>query len=650
MWQEIKAQIMGSKPGSCLAILMLLCVAPLAVAQDPFGQRGDFLPPDQAFKPTLIQDGDEIDINWQIEPGYYLYRHSFAAEADEHELSLDIPEGETIEDEYFSRSEIYRHALRMTTKPGEAGTLTLHWQGCADAGLCYPPQQRTFDLESVAGASGDGTTDANEPGTDAVVDAPNSSSATPASVAPDPTDQPRTDAAMAEDQQLAAQLAGGNWIWTLAAFFGMGLLLTFTPCVLPMIPILSSLIVGQRRSGENPRAAGFVLSLAYVLPMAATYAILGVAAAMAGANLQMLFQNVWFIGIFSVLFVVLALAMFGAFELELPRVLRQRLDAGLSRQRGGRLKGVAVMGVLSALLVGPCMTAPLAGALLFIADTGNPWLGGAALLALGLGMGAPLVLIGTLGSQLLPRPGAWMTRVKALFGFVLLGMAIWFVARILSDAIVLGLWGALGLGGAISLVALARDNDPNGDRPGGVLRQVATASAAIIGLWSTLILIGAAGGARNPWQPLSVYVPSGVATASKDASESGPVTFDDVKDLATLERRVQATANSGQMTLVEFTADWCVSCEVIEREVFSDPAVKEALQDVQRLSIDVTDYDAEDKAIMQHFGIVGPPTLMWFGPDGREQRSARIIGELDAVAFLDRYTQARQNANESTEG
>tara|TARA_B100000678_G_scaffold283642_1_gene284029 strand:+ start:1881 stop:3779 length:1899 start_codon:yes stop_codon:yes gene_type:complete len=631
-------------------MLAMLGVATLAVAQDPFGQQGDFLPPDQAFKPTLVQDGNNLEINWQIEPGYYLYRHSFSAQANERELSLDIPDGETIEDEYFGRSEIYRHALSMTTQPGEADTITLHWQGCADAGLCYPPQQRTFELESVAGASGSGTTDTNAPRTDATTSTPNASSATPSSAAPSPTTQTQTDVAMAEDQQLAAQLAGGNWIWTLAAFFGMGLLLTFTPCVLPMIPILSSLIVGQRRSGENPRAVGFVLSLAYVLPMAATYAILGVAAAMAGANLQMLFQNVWFIGIFSVLFVMLALAMFGAFELELPRTLRQRLDAGLSKQRGGRFKGVAVMGVLSVLLVGPCMTAPLAGALLFIAETGNPWLGGAALLALGLGMGAPLVLIGTLGSQLLPRPGAWMTRVKALFGFVLLGMAIWFVARILSDAIVLGLWGALGLGGAISLVALARGNDPNGNRPGGVLPQVATASAAIIGLWSTLILIGAAGGARDPWRPLSIYVPSGVATATQDASESGPIAFDDVKDLATLERRVQATANSGQMTLVEFTADWCVSCEVIEQEVFSDPTVKETLQDVQRLSIDVTDYDAEDQAIMQHFGIVGPPTLMWFGPGGREQRSARIIGELDAEAFLDRYAQAKQRANESMEG
>ena len=267
------------------------------------------------------------------------------------------------------------------------------------------------------------------------------------------------------------------------------------------------------------------------------------------------------------------------------------------------------------------------------------------MLALGLGMGTPLVLIGTLGSQLLPKPGTWMTRVKALFGFVLLGMAIWFIARIIPDAIELGLWGALGLGVAISLASMARNNGT-----GGVLPQVATASAAIIGLWSALIMIGAAGGADDPWRPLSVYAPSDMATASQDVNETGPIAFDDVDDLDTLKRRIQAAANSGQMTLIEFTADWCVSCEVIEQEVFSDPTVKNEIQNVQRLSVDVTDYDAEDQAIMQHFDIVGPPTLMWFGPNGQEQRGARIIGELDAEAFLDRYEQARQSVKDSREG
>ncbi|MGO2264971.1 protein-disulfide reductase DsbD [Halomonas sp.] len=612
-------------------LLGLLSVTTVATAQSFFGQQESVLPPEQVFKPTLSHDGESLEIDWQIEPDYYLYRHRFSAEADGRELSLNIPDGETIEDEYFGRSEVYRHSLSMTTQPGNAETITLRWQGCADAGLCYPPQEQTFDLASAG-------QDISK--TDETSDATNESS-----FEESPTSDPENT--LAEDQQLAAQLAGGNWFWTLAAFFGMGLLLTFTPCVLPMIPILSSLIVGRREVGESHRAAGFVMSTAFVLPMAATYALLGVAAAMAGANLQMLFQNVWFIGLFSLLFIVLALAMFGLFELELPRALRQRLDAGMARQRGGRLKGVAIMGALSALLVGPCMTAPLAGALLFIADSGNPWLGGAALLSLGLGMGLPLILIGTVGSQLLPKPGAWMIRIRALFGFVLLGMAIWFVARVIPDAIVLGLWGALTLSFAIALMSLARNEGLS-----GITSQVLTASAASIAIWSALMLIGAAGGASDPWRPLAIFTSTngGSNTADSMSNNEQPLTFDEVEDLATLDARIDQTGVSGQMTLVEFTADWCISCKVIEQEVFADPTVQAELENVQRLSIDVTNYDASDKEIMEHFGIVGPPTLMWFGSDGHERRSARIIGELDADTFLKRFDQAKQTGSSTTGG
>lgn len=611
-----------------LLMLAMISVATIATAQDLFGQQGEFLPPEQAFKPTLAQNGNELEIDWQIEPGYYLYRHSLSAEAGGRELSLEMPDGEEIEDEYFGRSEVYRHALNVTTRPGDVEKITLHWQGCADAGLCYPPQQRTFDLAPAEAGSSE--TDRSTETTSASPEPITKSSSTSE---PGP--------GMAEDQQLASQLADGSWVWALVIFFGMGLLLTFTPCVLPMIPILSSLIVGQRKAGESQRRTGFVLSTTFVLPMAATYAVLGVAAAMAGANLQILFQSAWFIGLFSLLFVVLALSMFGLFELELPRMLRQRLDERMSRQRSGRLKGVAGMGVLSALLVGPCMTAPLAGALLFIAESGNPWLGGAALLSLGLGMGAPLILICTIGSQLLPKPGAWMTRVRAFFGFVLLGMAIWFVARVVPDAIVLGLWGALGLGFAVSLHALARHATTSSAGP-----MVATASAAVIGLWSALILIGAAGGAHDPWHPLAVYAPAGDDSISSAAGQ--PLEFDDVEDLAMLDARIAQTADSKRMTLVEFTADWCISCKVIEQEVFTDPTVKAELQDVKRLRIDVTDNDASDQAIMKHFGVVGPPTLMWFGPDGKERRSARIIGELNAETFLDRFAQAKQVGKDST--
>ncbi|ALM51468.1 protein-disulfide reductase DsbD [Halomonas huangheensis] len=620
-----------------------LVVVSVASAQNFFGQQQDFLSPEQAFQPTLSQDGRQLAVDWEIAPGYYLYRHSLNAETDGQQLTLDLPEGEVIEDEYFGRSEVYRYALNMTTQLEGSDQVTLSWQGCADAGLCYPPQTRTFDLDS----------DPNSGLNSGLGDKPNSIASGPETSAPSaPADTNTANATtapasagenLADDQRLAAQLAEGDRFWTLAAFFGMGLLLTFTPCVLPMIPILSSLIMGQQqRQGQRRWTTGFVLSLAYVLPMAITYALLGVAAAMAGANLQMLFQNVWFIGLFSALFVLLALAMFGVFNLELPNALRQRLDSWMARQRGGRLKGVALMGVISAVLVGPCMTAPLAGGLLFIAETGDPWLGGAALLALGLGMGAPLVLIGTVGGHLLPRPGAWMARVRGFFGFVLLGMAIWFVARILPDAIVLGLWGAVGLGLAVALRFLARSIAKD-----GVLSQLATASALVIGLWSSLVLIGAAGGGNDPLRPLAVYTP-GIAASSAAAPQT--LSFDTIDDLATLQSRVAPQSSNGRMTLVEFTAEWCVSCEVIKHEVFGDPGVQAELQDVQRLSVDVTDYDADDKAIMQHFGVVGPPTLMWFGPDGEEVRSERIIGELSAEDFLQRYTRARQASDTATEG
>ncbi|MFW3616859.1 protein-disulfide reductase DsbD [Billgrantia antri] len=620
----------GIVPILLLVLLSSLTLTSEALAQGLFGQQKDFLPPDQAFQPTLNQDGQALTIDWQIEPGYYLYRHRLAVEAEGRELPLDLPAGETIEDEYFGRSEVYRNALSMQATLGGEDSITLSWQGCADAGLCYPPQQQTFELET-AEASNAGDMGAADTGMARSV----SSSASV-------SEELAAANGQAEDQRLAARLSDGNAIWTLALFFGMGLLLTFTPCVLPMIPILSSLIIGQQQQGDTRRSAGLMLSLAYVLPMAVTYAAIGVAAALAGANLQMLFQNVWFISLFSVLFVLLALAMFGLFELQLPSAIRQRLDAGLARQRGGRMKGVAIMGVLSALLVGPCMTAPLAGALLFIAESGNPWLGGAALLALGLGMGAPLILIGTVGNRLLPKPGAWMGRVRGVFGFVLLGMAIWFAERTLPDPIVLGLWGALGLGFAVALRALARS------AAAGPLPQAANASAVIIGLWCALILIGAAGGAENPWRPLDVYAPSGAAPSVTSRSPQ-PLEFVEVNDLTSLQTLVEEPKNNAPMTLVEFTAEWCVSCEVIEHEVFGDPSVQAELRDVQRLSVDVTEYDAEDKAIMQQYGVVGPPTLMWFGPEGEERRGERIIGELDPTAFLKHYERARQTPGSGRE-
>lgn len=609
---------------ACLAALMLVFATP-AFAESPFASQDDFLSAEQAFSLSVSRDDGTLIAEWDIAPEYYLYRHRFSVETEDGPVDVKLPKGETIEDDYFGRSEVYHHQVALRAALGDAEQVTLTWQGCAEAGLCYPPQHRTFDADKLAASSkadSANTTDhardtAFEPGTD---DAANSSDASPPS-----------DAAQADDQRLASQLADARLGWVLLAFFGMGLLLTFTPCVLPMVPILSSLIVGATRDGRPRMRDGAMLSLAYILPMATTYAALGVAAALAGANLQMLFQAPIFIASFAVLFVLLALAMFGVFELTLPQGLRTRLDARLERQRGGRLKGAAMMGVLSALLVGPCMTAPLAGALLYIAESGNAWQGGLALWSLGLGMGAPLFAVGLLGPRILPRPGAWMTRVRAIFGFVLLGMAIWFAARILPPALEMAAWGALFIG-------LAQATWATTHALHDALKVLGRSLATILGVWGILMLVGAAGGQHDPLRPLADFTGSGGPHGTETSST---LSFETVDDRDALNARLEEAAAQQRQTLVEFTADWCISCEVIEEEVFGDARVQAALENVQLLRIDVTDNDAADQAIMQTLGVVGPPTLLLYGADGRERRDNRIVGELSAEEFLERLGSTR---------
>jgi thiol:disulfide interchange protein DsbD len=336
----------------------------------PAHAENDFLPPEQAFRLNVTQESQgQVRLNWHISKGYYLYRKQLKVEAEPAGglPQIEFPVGTIKHDEFFGESEVYHDSLELLVNARDARALHIGWQGCADAGLCYPPQNKRVELAG--------------------------SGQPPATAAP--------AAALGEDQSLAARLAQANLAWMLLVFFGLGLLMTFTPCVLPMIPILSSIIAG---SGAGPKR-GFVLSLAFVLPMALTYAVLGAAAALAGANLQAMLQNPWVLGAFGLVFVALALAMFGFYELQLPAFLRNRLDHASQGQRGGTVLGAVAMGVLSALLVGPCMTAPLAGALLYIGDSGDVVSGGLALLSMGLGMGVPLLLVGTLGARLLPRPG-----------------------------------------------------------------------------------------------------------------------------------------------------------------------------------------------------------------------------------------------------
>lgn len=592
-----------------LRLLYLIVMVPVLWALPAHAQQ-EFLPVDQAFRLSISQDGDgQVRLNWDIGKGYYLYRQQMKVDADPTDGALQVlwPAGTLKTDETYGKSEVYHDQVNVLVKATDARALTIGWQGCADAGLCYPPQTRRVNLADVA----------------ATLAAP----ADPATT----RQSPEPPGALGEDQDLAERLSRMHMGWMLVVFFGLGLLMTFTPCVLPMVPILSSLIAG---SGASPRR-GFILSLAFVLPMALTYAGVGAAAALAGANLQAVLQNPWVLGTFGLVFIVLALAMFGFYELQLPAVLRNRLNNVSQGRRGGTVAGAATMGVLSALLVGPCMTAPLAGALLYIGNTGDVVTGALVLFAMGLGMGVPLLLVGTLGARLLPRPGDWMNRVKALFGFVLLGTAIVFVARVLPAALTLGLWGAWLLAIALSLLAL-------GQKLGmGNGRLMSRYLALLLALWGGAMVIGAAGGAQNPLQPLA-FQARGIAPAQAAVGNDFMARFGPLKTQQALKTRIAEAGQRGQWTLVDFYAEWCVSCDVIERKVFAEPRVQQALAGMQLLRPDVTANNADDQALMRAQQILGPPTMLLIGPDGKERRAERIIGELDADEFLARLARAKQ--------
>lgn len=599
-----------------LVLLLALASTP-ARASLPVDIGGGFMSPEQAFQYRLETHSDgSLSLHWQIAPGYYLYRERLNILSGKEPLEgVEYPRGKMISDEYFGTSEVYFTRATLSIPARHPQTLDLVWQGCAEAGLCYPPQRASIDLPSSS---------PNVPSNDDHAAAANGIASAPAAAT--------VTSALAEDQSLAGQLASTGLLWNLAVFFGLGLLLVFTPCVLPMIPILSAVIVGN----EARRGQAFRLSLMFVVSMALTYSLLGVMAASAGANLQAMLQTPLFIAPLALLFLLLALAMFGLYELQLPAFVRDRLQRLNARQSGGSLAGAALMGFFSALLASPCMTAPLAGALIYIADSGNALLGGLALLALGLGMGAPLIAIATLGSHLLPKPGSWMTGVKALFGFILLGTAIWFLERILDDALTLALWGALAIVAGLSIRQLAHRQNR-----APALQTLVSSSGLILTLWGSLMMIGAAAGGNHPLQPLAALAGSSPAKAADSASHE--LEFTAIKSAADLEQALAHARQSNQWTLVDFYADWCVACKVIEEEVFGDPAVQQALGPMQRLRADVTANDSIDQALMREWQIIGPPTLLLFGPDGHEYRALRTVGEISPDQFLSRLRDAHSS-------
>ena len=572
-----------------LFLLFTLLIAGLAqAATNPFDTKPEFLPVDKAFTFTSERlESGETQLYWQITDGYYLYQKRLKFDGLPVGQHPALPEGETHSDEFFGEQQVYRQGLELKIPADASGQVKVSYQGCADAGLCYPPQTRVVDL-------------GNTPVQSAANEAP--------------------------DQALASSLQQRALGWSLLVFFGLGLLLAFTPCSLPMLPILAGLIVG---SGASPKR-GFALAGSYVVSMALVYAAMGVLAASLGANLQAWLQNPWLLGSFAVIFVLLALPMFGYFELQLPVAVRDRLENVSRNQRGGSLVGAGVLGALSGLLVGPCMTAPLAGALLYIAQSGNALHGGLILFALGIGIGVPLLLLVTVGNRFMPKPGAWMNLVKGIFGFLFLATALLMLRPVLDESLWVGLCGALLL---IAAYSAWKQSDGFGRTA-----HLFGASSLLLGLWGSLLMIGAAGGSDDLLKPLQVFRASNSAVA---AMPTGHDAFTTIKDPAALQRELDGAQARGQWVLLDYYADWCVSCKIMEKQVFGKPHVLEALSDVRLLRLDVTADNAASRELLGRYKVPGPPSLLWIGADGEERRSQRITGEVDAATFLQRWTTTR---------
>jgi thioredoxin:protein disulfide reductase len=559
----------------------------------------DFLPPDQAFRFDALAEGtDRIRLNWEIAEGYYLYRARIKVKTTSAKAQLGTPQfppGQVKTDEYFGKQEVYHHELAASvpvarTSGGElALPLEVTYQGCADAGLCYPPQTKTVVVR-LPGAASSG--------------AGGSRGATHAAFL---------------SQEWFSNALRGNLLIALACFYLGGLVLSLTPCVLPMVPILSGIIVGSGRPISSGRS--FALAASYVLGMALTYAIAGVASAAAGKEVQAMFQQWWVIALFAAVFLVLALSMFGVFTLQMPAGVQSRLAELSNRQSAGTFSGVALMGALSALIVTTCVAPVLVGALLVISQTGAVVRGGAALFAAGIGMGTPLLIMGASAGRLLPKPGPWMDLVKKLFAVLMLAVAVWMIARIVPERLALALWSVPALILAWLLLTALRDRSA---RVWGL--RVAGAAAGLYGL---ALVAGAALGGTDPLAPIPAF-----------AKPVPTLAFRPIHSVADLDREVTQARAQGHSVLVDFSADWCTSCKEMERYTFTDPAVQAALRDTVLLRANVTQNDADDQALLRHFGIFGPPTIAFYGTDGRERVAYRVVGYMKAEAFVARTREA----------
>jgi len=580
-----------------LSLLILLFTLPAAAglfdgrpsaSLGGINNSAEFLPVSQAFRLNLVEStAEQIKLRFVAAEGYYLYRHRFQFKASDPEVVLGearMPVGEQKTDPYFGEVEVYYGVLDIEVpiqNPEKRPfILQVGFQGCADKGLCYPPETQSFSIGDGAAVHVATTADDN-------------------------------------DRSL-------SW-HSVVLFFLAGLGLTFTPCVLPMLPILSGVVLRGQTGGMR----SFLLSLAYVLPMAAGFAVLGALMGMFGAelNLQARLQSPWVLVPFALFFVGFALAMFGLFELRLPHVLSSRLDRLAGNAKGGSFVGAALLGTVSSLLVSPCVSAPLAGALLYISASGDALGGGLKLFALGLGMGAPLVLFATGGGALLPRSGPWMVTVRNIFGVLLLAVAVWMLERVLPGPLALALWGLLAAGAALFLGTLEFS-----------VKSPRQKFAQLLGLallvYALAAWVGALQGGSDPLRPL----PHATASATGGAALER---WHTVSTPAELDAELATASAAGQPLMLDWYADWCISCKVIEREVFENPQIAPRLADYRLIRFDITDSNGEQRALLDRFRLFGPPAVLFFDRTGNELAQLRVVGEIDAEAFGERLSRAK---------
>jgi thioredoxin:protein disulfide reductase len=581
-----------------------------------FGEANELLEPEIAFAASARAiSQNAVVVRFDIAEGYYLYRDKLGfriAEGEGIELGpVNPPDGTLIEDEFFGETETYRNSVEILV-PVLRGTddvaeivLAVDYQGCADLGVCYPPLTQDVAV-TFAATLADEADDLPAIGTGrATIDT----------------------GPVTEQDRIAAQLADGR-IWLVAlAFFGFGLLLTFTPCVFPMIPILSNIIVGQK---DLTTRKAFFISLAFVLAMAFTYTLAGVFAGLAGANLQAAFQNPWIIGGFVLVFIALAMSMFGFYELQMPSGIQSRLASISNKQEGGTLLGAAIMGFLAALIVGPCVTAPLVGALLYISQTGDAVLGGIALFALSMGMGAPLLAIGTSAGKILPKAGPWMDAVKAVFGVGLLAMGVWLLERVIPGEVALFLWSSLFIVTAIYMGALQSLPDSASG-----WRTLWKGVGLVLLVYGVILMIGAATGGKDMFRPLAgLSAPATMVVGADGVQRATQMEFTKVASIADVEREVAAAQQRNEPVFLDFYADWCVDCVRLERTTFQDPRVIQAMSQVHLLKADVTANTSEHRDLMRAFNLFGPPAMIFYDASGAELRNYRAVGYMNAERFL----------------